>query len=232
MTLKLRWLGHATFVIELSNKTILLDPWITNPLSPYRSVERFAKEYKKVDLIIITHDHGDHVGEAVDLLKVYDKSKIVALYELAEDIAKKANAINRMVAANIGGPVEIDNLAIVFTEAVHSSSLAHPSGVVISSSSYSIYHAGDTGVFLDMELIGELYKPTIALLPIGGWFTMGIREAVKAVELIKPKYVIPMHYNTFDVIKADPEEFTKLVRERTPEVRPIILKPGEEIEID
>ncbi|MEM1525626.1 MAG: metal-dependent hydrolase [Ignisphaera sp.] len=229
---KIRWLGHAAFVVELNNKVVLIDPWVTNPLSPYRSANGFARDYDRVDLIIVTHDHGDHVGESVELLKIYTNAKIVALYELAEDIAKKAKAVNRSIAANIGGPINIEGFKLVFTEAKHSSTLAHPSGVIILSKSFSIYHAGDTGAFLDMKLIGELYSPTVALLPIGGWFTMGIMEAIKAVELIKPKYVIPMHYNTFDLIKADPEEFSRLAREKAPDVKTIVLSPGEKIEIE
>uniref|UniRef100_A0A7C2ZLM4 UPF0173 metal-dependent hydrolase ENO77_01840 n=1 Tax=Ignisphaera aggregans TaxID=334771 RepID=A0A7C2ZLM4_9CREN len=229
--LKLRWLGHAALVVELSGKTIVLDPWITNPLSPYRSVEGFIKDYKDVDLIVVTHDHGDHIGETIELLKVYKSAKVAALYELAEEIARKAGSVDRAIAANIGGPVNIEDLTLVFTEALHSSTLAHPSGVVIISGGHSVYHAGDTGVFMDMKLIGELYSPTVAFLPIGGWFTMGIREAAKAVELIKPRYVVPIHYNTFDLIKASPEEFAKIVAERVPETKVLILKPGEEVEI-
>jgi len=230
--LKLRWLGHAAFILEIGNRVVLIDPWITNPMSPYRSVEGFTKDYTNVDLMIVTHDHGDHVGDSVELLKIYRKSKIVALYELAEEIARKANAIDRSVGANIGGAVAVDEeLTLVFTEAKHSSTIAHPSGVVVMSKDGSIYHAGDTGVSMDMKLIGELYNPTVALLPIGGWFTMGIKEAVKAVELIKPRYVIPMHYNTFNLIKANPEEFVKLVLEKVPNVKPIVLRPGEEVEI-
>lgn len=227
----IRWLGHAAFVVELEGKTIAIDPWITNPTSPYRSVEGFLRDYKTLDLILVTHDHGDHVGDSVELLKAYPSAKVAALYELAEDIARRAGAVNRAIAANIGGPVAFENLRLVFTVAYHSSSIAHPSGVIVMSSRESVYHAGDTGVFMDMKLIGELYRPLVALIPIGGWFTMGVREAVKAVELIRPRYVIPMHYNTFDLIKADPQEFARLVKEAVPEVEPIILRPGEKAEL-
>jgi len=227
----LRWLGHATFHIELDGWSILVDPWITNPASPYKTVDEFVKDYSKVDLIIVTHDHGDHVGEAVELLKRYPSAKIAALYELANHIAKEAGATERAIPTNIGGPVRLGGLTLVFTTADHSSTIAHPSGVVIIGKNVSIYHAGDTGLFAEMAFIGELYRPTVALLPIGGHFTMGPVEAAKAVELIKPKYVIPMHYNTFDVIKADPAEFERLVKERGVDTKVVVLKPGEKFEV-
>ncbi len=227
----IRWLGHAAFHISLDGWSILIDPWITNPASPYKTVDQFVKDYGKVDLIIVTHDHGDHVGEAVELLRRYPSAKIAALYELANHIAKEAGAVERSIPANIGGPVKLGGLTLIFTEAHHSSSIAHPSGVVVIGKSASIYHAGDTGLFAEMAFIGELYKPTIALLPIGGHFTMGPLEAAKAVELIKPRYVIPMHYNTFDVIRVDPAEFEKLVKERGVDTKVVVLKPGEKFEL-
>ncbi len=228
---RIRWLGHAAFLIEVDGWTIAVDPWITNPLSPYRSVEAFVKDVPKLDLIVVTHDHGDHVGEAVELLKRYPSAKIVAVYELANDIASKAGAQDRSIPANIGGPIKVGNLKLVLTPAYHSSSVGAPTGVVIIGSSASIYHAGDTGLFAEMSFIGELYKPTVALLPIGGHFTMGIDEAVKAVELLKPKYVVPMHYNTFAVIQADPAEFERKVKEKGLPTEVKILKPGEELTI-
>jgi len=227
---RLRWLGHATFVFEIAGWRIVIDPWITNPVSPYRSLDAFVKEYPELDLIIVTHDHGDHVGDSVEILKRYPKAKIAALYELANHIAKESGAPDRAIPANIGGPVKLNGLEIVFTPAHHSSTIGDPSGVVVLGEGKAVYHAGDTGLLAEMQLISELYRPAVALLPIGGHFTMGIREAAKAVELLKPKYVVPMHYGTFDVIKADPNEFAKLVRERVPETQVIILKPGEYLE--
>ncbi len=224
----IKWLGHAAFVIELANRIVLIDPWITNPLSPYKSVDSFIKEYHRIDYMIVTHDHGDHVGESVELLRRYRDVKICGIFELAEHLASEAKAIDRSVPGNIGGPIKLDELVtIVFTPANHSSSKGVASGVVIISENFSIYHAGDTGLFSEMALISELYKPTVALLPIGGHFTMGVKEAVKAVELLKPRYVIPMHYNTFDVIKAEPTEFSKMVEDRRLDTTVIILKPGE-----
>ena len=121
-------------------------------------------------------------------------------------------------------------MSFALTPANHSSSRGAPAGMVIKGSEATIYHAGDTGIVSEMQLIGEIYKPDYALLPIGGHFTMDIHEALKAVELIRPKYVIPMHYNTFPLIKTDPNEFKKLVSEKVPEVNVVILKPGESFE--
>ncbi|MCS7110794.1 MAG: metal-dependent hydrolase [Ignisphaera sp.] len=221
------WLGHAAFVVELNSKMFLIDPWVTNPLSPYKSIESFVRNYHRIDYIIVTHDHGDHVGESIELLKRYRDAKICAIFELAEYLASQAKAIDRSVPGNIGGPIKLsESITLVFTPAHHSSSKGMPSGVILLSKSFSIYHAGDTGLFSEMALISELYRPTVALLPIGGHFTMGIREAVKAIELLKPQYVVPMHYNTFDVIKADPTELSIMAKEKGLDTMIVILPPG------
>ena len=227
----IKYLGHASFEVTLEGldgkkKRILIDPWITNPLSPYRNVEEYLEKINKVDYIIVTHDHGDHLGEALDIAKKTN-AKIIAIYDLAIELEKK-NVTT--IGANIGGKLDVPDIFVVLTPALHSSQHGNPTGVVVGGNDIKVYHAGDTGLFAEMTYIGELYKPDIAMLPIGGHFTMGIREAAKAVELLKPKYVVPMHYGTFDVIKADPNEFAKLVRERVPETQVIILKPGEYLE--
>lgn len=228
--ISITWLGHAAFIVELSDRVFLIDPWVTNPLSPYKSIESFVRDIHRVDYVIVTHDHGDHVGEAVELLRIYRDAKVCAVFELAEYLASEAKAINRSIPGNIGGPIKLDELVtLVFTPAYHSSSKGAPSGVVIMSTAdnFSIYHAGDTGLFSEMALISEMYKPTVALLPIGGHFTMGVKEAVKAIELLKPQYAIPMHYNTFDVIRVDPIELYTMVREKGLNTKVVILSPGE-----
>lgn len=165
-------------------------------------------------------------------MRRFRRTIFVSLYEIAEYVGEQIRDMNRVIGANIGGPVKLtSDLDVVFTPAIHSSIRSSPAGVVIRSRELRVYHAGDTGVFYDMILIRELYQPELALLPIGGHFTMGIDEAVKAVELLRPRYVIPMHYNTFPVISADPEIFRKKISEKFPETRVLILKPGEEIEI-
>lgn len=222
MMAKITFYGHSAFLVELDGKKILIDPYLSNPLSPVK-----PEDVKDVDLVVLTHGHGDHLGDAITILKNNKNAKIVAIYELANYVGEQIGDPSRAIGGNIGGPMLVDDLKIALTPATHSSPYGAPTGVVIIGKEATIYHAGDTGVTMDMKLIGELYKPDIALLPIGGHFTMDPVEAAKAVELIKPKVAIPMHWGTFPVLYGKPEEFKKLVEEKTPETKVIILQPGE-----
>ncbi|WP_099212283.1 metal-dependent hydrolase [Thermococcus henrietii] len=222
---KVKFLGHAAFLIEGSKK-ILIDPFLSD--NPQAAVK---PEEVEADLILVTHAHGDHVGDAVEIAK-RTGAKIVAMFDVANYIAQKAEGVE-VIGMNYG-PTEVDGVGIVQVPAWHSSSdgvhsIGNPCGYIVKLDGKTIYHAGDTFVFLDMGLFSELYGPIdVALLPIGGHFTMGPREAAKAVELLKPKKVVPMHYNTWPPISADPEEFKRLVGDKA-EV--VILKPGEELEL-
>jgi len=220
----IKYLGHSFFEVVLTGldsavKNIAIDPWVENPLSP---VKLGDYRDRRLDYIIVTHDHGDHLGNAIELAKATGAT-IIGVYEVALYAEEKGV---KAIGGNIGGALRIPDLEVVLTPATHSSSRGVPVGVVVRGKDLSVYHAGDTGLFSEMELIGELYSPDIAMLPIGGHFTMGVREAVKAVELIKPKIAIPMHYNTFPLIQADPFEFKKLVESRTSS-KVVVLKPGE-----
>ncbi len=219
-----KWLGHSAFEILLDTKKILVDPWLTNPLSPVK-----PEDYKDVDFIVVTHDHGDHLGDALTILKKTN-AKFVGIYELAQYMIENGISGERSIGGNIGGPIKVGEIEFILTPATHSSSRGAPTGVVIKGKEAVIYHAGDTGLFYDMALIGELYKPDIALLPIGGHFTMGPYEAAKAVELLKPRVVIPMHYKTFPIIGGSSEEFINYVKEKKLDVRVVVLKPGEKYE--
>jgi len=217
---KLRWLGHAAWLIELDNRKILVDPFISqNPTSPVK-----VDELEKVDYVIVTHDHFDHVGDSFDICKKFN-ALFISLFELA--VKAQENGVGRTLGANIGGSFIADGLRLTFTQAVHT---GNPAGVVLHGDEAVIYHAGDTGLFAGMKLIGQLYKPDVVLLPIGGLYTMGPLEAATAAALIKPKVLIPMHYNTFDAIKQDVKAFEKLVKAKAKNVKTVILNPGETYE--
>ena len=217
MPMKITYLGHAAVKVEVANKIIYIDPFLSgNPKAPIT-----ADEITSADIVIVTHDHGDHLGDAFAIAK-RTNAWLVSQYEIT--VLASENGIEKIEPMNIGGPISVEGIKIALTPAWHTSNRGDPTGVIIQAMGKTLYHAGDTGLFSDMKLIGELYKPDIALLPIGGRFTMDIYQAAKAVEFIRPKYVIPIHYNTFDLIKADPEEFKKLVKDIS---SVIILNPGE-----
>ncbi|MCE4600332.1 MAG: metal-dependent hydrolase [Desulfurococcales archaeon] len=221
----LKYYGHSAFELYVDGKKILIDPYLSNPLSPVK-----ASEIRDVDLVILTHGHGDHLGDAEVILRNNPKAKVVAIFELANHVGERIGDPSRAIGGNIGGPMLVDGLKIALVPATHSSPIGAPTGVVVTSSEGTVYHAGDTGVTMDMALVGEIYKPDIALLPIGGHFTMDPVEAAKAVELIKPKVAIPMHYKTFPVLYGTPEEFEKLVKDKSPDTKVVVLKPGEKYE--
>lgn len=217
---KLTWFGHAAFKIEIAEKIVLVDPWLNgNPASPVK-----ASDITKADVVYVTHDHGDHLGDAIDICRRTDAT-FAATFELGT-YAEEAN-VKRVVGLNIGGSAEVEGIKLSIVQAFHTASRGAPTGVIIEGEGKTVYHAGDTGLFGDMRLIGEIYKPDVALIPIGGYYTMGAKEAAEAVRLIKPKAAIPMHYGTFPVLARSADEFVESVREKTLEVKVVVLKPGE-----
>ncbi len=228
---KLTYFGHSAFHAEVDGVGIAIDPWISNPLSKI-SVDEYVKNFK-TDLVIITHAHEDHVGDALEIMK-RTGAKFFAIHEIFVDLSDKGF---QGVGANIGGPARLDEiapgLAVALTPATHSS---YDKGVATGAIVFKdgvpvLYHAGDTGLFAEMQFIGELYAPRLALLPIGGHYTMDIEQATLAVKMLKPKVVVPMHYNTFPPIRADPNEFKKKVEEQgLAKVR--VMEPGETVEFE
>ena len=221
--LNLTFLGHSCFMFNDGKYSVLIDPYIRgNPLAGV-SVDDI-----NVDYILITHGHGDHLGDAVELAKK-NSATIITNFELAEYCAK--NGVEKTAGLHIGGGADFPFGSIKLTIAHHGSAIdpdltygGNPVGFIVRMAGKVIYHAGDTGLFMDMKLIGELDNIDVALLPIGGYFTMDFRDAARAVEFLKPQKVIPMHYDTFDPIKTDPKAFAPLVNETGAEC--IILKPG------
>ncbi len=225
--MKLKYFSHSAFQITTDKgNTILIDPFLdNNPTSPVNSKDVNA------DFIILTHAHGDHVGDAFSIAKRCNPL-FICVNELANYCISKGFKAHNM---HIGGAYNFEFGRLKFTIAHHGSMTpdgtygGEPAGVLLTIDGKTLYHTGDTGLFYDMKLIGEINKIDYMLLPIGDNFTMGIDDAVKAIEYVSPKTAIPMHYNTFPVIKADPEEFRKKAETKGFKVN--VMKFGEEISL-
>ena len=223
--MKITYLGHASFKVEADGKTVYVDPWLNGPTSPIK-----VKDVAKADIVLVTHDHGDHgYSEALEICKKTG-AYFVAINELAIQ-AREQGGVKNIHTLNIGGSVDIDGVTVTLVQAFHSCGVGAPTGFIVRFPSGTFYHPGDTGVFASMKLFGQLYKPDVAFLPIGSYYVMDVRQAAVATELIKPRVVIPMHYDTFPVIQADPAEFKRLVNKQVPEVKVAIIKPGEIVEV-
>ena len=195
--MNITYFGHSAFLVE----DILLDPFISG--NPECKTEPGDI---KCNLICLTHDHDDHLGDTVEIGK-HNDATVVTIHEIAKFLSTKGL---QTIGMNIGGWIAAGNWHIKMVEALHSSNLGHPAGFILKHREFNktIYHAGDTGLFSDMELIGN-EGIDIAMLPIGDRYTMGITDAIKAVDLIKPKLVVPMHYGTFPAIAVEPGDFKK-----------------------
>ena len=217
--MKVTFLGHSAVNLD-GTKTIYIDPFLSdNPLAAIS-----AEQIDKADYVIVTHDHDDHKGDAFGICK-NTGAVLVSIHEIA---VEAENAGIKAEGMNIGGTLKFDGLNINMVNAHHSSASGHQSGVVIEMDNKVIYHPGDTGLFGDMKIIGEFFNIDLAFLPIGDRYTMGIPSAVKAIEYLQPKKVIPMHYNTFPIIEADPQEFKNMAGDLS---KVVIINPGESIDL-
>ncbi|MDI6809486.1 MAG: metal-dependent hydrolase [Candidatus Eisenbacteria bacterium] len=224
---KVTYFGHACFSITDGESSVIIDPFLTGNPSASTSPDKIT-----ADAILLTHGHGDHFGDTVAIAK-RTGAFIIAPYELAIYCERKGLKSHPM---HIGGSRQFPFGKVKLTPAWHGSAIigdtieytGSPCGFLLTMNGKTIYHSGDTGLFGDMELIGRLQKIDLALLPIGDNFVMGVDDAAEATRMIKPGKVVPMHYNTFDVIKADPEEFRKKVKTIC---ECIILKPGESVDV-
>jgi L-ascorbate metabolism protein UlaG (beta-lactamase superfamily) len=222
--LHITYLGHSCFLLADGTHTLIIDPFLAgNPTAPLAAKDIAAQ------FVVLTHAHGDHFGDGIAIAKANDAT-VIAVNELANHAASLGAKAHNM---HIGGGYSFPFGRLKFTIAHHGSSssdgryMGEPAGVVITMGGKKIYHTGDTGLFLDMKLIGEIDAIDCMCLPIGDNFTMGIDDAVRAVGFVRPALAIPMHYNTFPVIAADPREFESKVTAAGFACR--IMTPGENL---
>jgi L-ascorbate metabolism protein UlaG (beta-lactamase superfamily) len=229
MPASLTWLGHASFRFDTpGGKRVYVDPWLSNPKCPDSE-----KEPERIDVIALTHGHGDHVGETVELSKKFSP-EIVAIVELKGWLGNQGAEVGELPGPNKGGTVEAGGVRLTLVNAFHSSSsddgdyLGEPCGIVVRGDGMpTIYFAGDTCVFGDMALIKRIYQPEVAVLPIGGHFTMDPTEAAVALELLGSPRCVPCHYGTFPLLAGTPDE----LRQAASGVDVLSPEPGETVEL-
>ncbi|MCH8474065.1 MAG: metal-dependent hydrolase [Opitutales bacterium] len=227
--MQITYLGHSALQIDNEEHTLLVDPFLSgNEACPVKPEE------VQCDYILLTHGHDDHIGDTEQIAKA-NEATIVANFEIADFFGGKGLKTHGMY---IGGAYEFPFGRLKFTIAHHGSSLGtengriamgNPAGHLLQMNGKVIYNAGDTGLFLDMKLIGEMNPIDVAILPIGDNFTMGVEDALKALEFLKPKTVIPVHYNTWPLIEVDSAHFAKEAEKLG--VQAVILQPGDDLEL-
>jgi len=226
---KIKYISHAGFQITSgAGKTIYIDPWFENPIGGFA-----LDDVNGAALVLVTHDHFDHVGQAPDIVKKTG-GLLVANVETGQRLQKEFHIPAEKVCyfgygMNIGGNLVYEGITVTMTQAFHSTLSGAPCGYIIKlEDGTTLYHAGDTGIFESMKIFGELYGIDVAMLPIGGVFTMDPFQAAQAAKMISPKKVIPMHYKTFPILVQDAKAFVDLAKREAPRVEVIQLNPGQE----
>jgi L-ascorbate metabolism protein UlaG (beta-lactamase superfamily) len=235
MSLSITWLGHSAFLLDLAGKRMLVDPWIGNPKCP----AEFSRPdvFKPLNVILLSHGHSDHVGEVVNIARATG-APVVCMFELGLYLAEKG--LKTVRDMGIGGTQEIDGIAVTMTPAVHSGSIIEGNQIVYlggaagfvvrAPGAPTFYFAGDTAIFGDMKIIGEIYRPEIALLPIGDHYTMGPDTAALAARWLGVRTVAPMHWGTFPLLHGTPAQLREHLRETSIEV--LDLEPGRAVAIE
>ncbi len=228
MSAGLLWHGHSAFQIITPECSVLIDPFFSGNPSAVTAWDAVTPP----DIVLVTHMHGDHVGDAVQICRKF-KARLGCVVGVAEALIKAgvpAELVIGGIGFNIGGTVEEKGVRITMTEATHTSEAGVAAGFIITlPDGYTLYHAGDTGIFASMAVWGALYPLDLALLPIGGFYTMDARQAAAAAKSLQAKAVVPMHWKTFPVLTQNTAEFQAELARTAPDCRYIGMLPGESI---
>jgi L-ascorbate metabolism protein UlaG (beta-lactamase superfamily) len=231
----IRWLGHAFAEFTTADgRVVLFDPWTKDDGNPAATVGN--NDIEKADLVLVSHDHFDHVGSAAAICNktgAFFGGPVQTVQRfINEKLIKEEQGVNFGFGYMVGGGVEFDWVKVISTPAFHSSDTGCALGnIVTASDGTRVYHAGDTSLFSEMALYGRLYPIDLAFLPIGGTFTMDAFQACEAVKMIKPKMVVPIHYASFPIIAQTADEFVRLCKEQAPDVKVIVPEVGETVTI-
>ncbi|MFP4392152.1 MAG: metal-dependent hydrolase [Desulfohalobiaceae bacterium] len=229
-TTVLSWHGHANFQINTSNLNLLIDPWFEGNPSACIS----SGQCGQIDLVLVTHDHDDHIGQTVQICK-QTGAKVMAIVETAQKLQEQgvpAEQIVNGIGFNIGGTVEHQGVRVTMVQAFHSSLSGAPVGYILElENGFCLYHAGDTGIFSSMELFGKLFDLDLAILPIGGVFTMDPRQAALACKMLDCRAVVPMHWGSFPVLEQETSGFQKALQNVGAKTKLWSMEPGQSIEL-
>lgn len=226
---RITWFGHSAFKVECNGASVIIDPF----LAP--AFKFTQKDLGKADLVLVTHDHGDHVGCAIDYCREngVPLGCVVGTAQALVERGLPKNLVFGEIGFNIGGSITVSGMTVTMSQAFHSSDSSVPVSYIIQMpDGFRFYHAGDTGIFLTMELLGKLYPLDLAMLPIGGYFTMDAYQAAHAARLLRARNVIPMHWGTFPVLAQSPDEFFEEMARTCPQAQCLRVKPGQALEME
>ncbi|MDD4953162.1 MAG: metal-dependent hydrolase [Desulfovibrionaceae bacterium] len=225
--MELTWYGHSNFKLASAGKTVLIDPFFEgNPTAPIT-----AAQVGRVDAVCVTHDHADHVGQAVDICKAQG-AKLVGVFDTVNQLMSKGLPQKLGLGMNVGGTIDIDGLKVKMVQAMHSTASGVATGYILTfPDGFCAYHAGDTGLFSSMELFGKFHDIDLALLPIGGWFTMDPKQAAYACKLLGCRMVAAMHWGTFPILEQNTDSFRDFLENLAPDTRLVTLEPGRSVKL-
>jgi L-ascorbate metabolism protein UlaG (beta-lactamase superfamily) len=225
--MQLTWFGHSNFKLEDGGVAVLIDPFFAgNPTAPCG-----WETAGKVDAVLVTHDHGDHLGQAAEICKATG-AKLVCIYDLGAELQAQGVPAGQIVGMNLGGTVEVAGVRVKMVQAFHSAATGSPAGYILTfPGGFCAYHSGDTALFSDMKLFRRFFDIDLAMLPVGGWFTMDAAEAAVACSFLGCRQVAPMHWGTFPILAQNTDAFAAALKEHAPETAMLRLTPGAQTEV-